>query len=140
HTRSKRDWSSDVCSSDLGNIRGIETTHLLVPDDDVLDDLVQGMPHMERAIRIRRAVMKHVWRVALVLFQFLFIQAALTPLFLHLRFFIDKAAAHLEFRLRHQQCVFVVHFPNSFSSVLSLKKDPGRVSTGANEYPRYHPY
>src|SRR5699024_11596891 len=29
HTRSKRDWSSDVCSSDLKGISGIDTARML---------------------------------------------------------------------------------------------------------------
>src|SRR5207249_7922619 len=29
HTRSKRDWSSDVCSSDLGRLAGLQ--HVLLP-------------------------------------------------------------------------------------------------------------
>src|SRR5699024_11875375 len=34
HTRSKRDWSSDVCSSDLLTIHSIFHTYLLVPVPD----------------------------------------------------------------------------------------------------------
>src|SRR5699024_11253256 len=35
HTRSKRDWSSDVCSSDLGLIRGELTTSFQKGDETV---------------------------------------------------------------------------------------------------------
>src|SRR5204863_6975049 len=45
HTRSLRDWSSDVCSSDLFGIRGKLENYDRV--DQVLDELVASIPEGE---------------------------------------------------------------------------------------------
>src|SRR5699024_12100878 len=39
HTRSKRDWSSDVCSSDLGHV---ETVHSFTNDQNLIDNFHKG--------------------------------------------------------------------------------------------------
>src|SRR5699024_681220 len=38
HTRSKRDWSSDVCSSDLMS-KEVKARHILVEDEETADDI-----------------------------------------------------------------------------------------------------
>ena len=41
------------------NIRGIKTRHLLGADDYILEDFVDGMPNVEMAVGIGRAVMEN---------------------------------------------------------------------------------
>src|SRR5699024_11770537 len=52
HTRSKRDWSSDVCSSDLdrllANMRSISETYRR--NIDVMDEVLTRMPPGLRAV------------------------------------------------------------------------------------------
>src|SRR5206468_5023991 len=46
HTRSDRDWSSDVCSSDLGQVENLPWVDLAVPDK--LDQVRQEPAHRSR--------------------------------------------------------------------------------------------
>src|SRR5699024_1853376 len=84
------------------NVRCIVSLHLLVADDDILDDLVECVPHMKRAVCIWRAVMEDIRRITFVLLQFLVMSTLFPPCFLLLSFFVDQSAAHLEFYFRHQ--------------------------------------
>src|SRR3546814_4836671 len=62
------DWSSDVCSSDLDrqavavparDVGRVEAGQVLRLDDDVLEDLVDRVAEVDRAVRVRRPVVQH---------------------------------------------------------------------------------
>ena len=79
-----------------GHIRGLEAGHVLVADDDVLDDLVQRGAHVDVAVGIRRAVVQHVAGLALVVLHQLFIKMVRIPLFEHLRLFLGQTRPHVK--------------------------------------------
>src|SRR5690606_40899703 len=71
HTRFSRDWSSDVCSSDLPtcwvgqamaiparHVGGVEAGQGARADDHVLDDLVNRVADVDAAVGVGRAVVQ----------------------------------------------------------------------------------
>src|SRR5699024_11411709 len=48
HTRSKRDWSSDVCSSDLDN--ALKIAFLLEYDDEYIQQLLAQVPYRHKCL------------------------------------------------------------------------------------------
>ena len=64
---------------------------------------------MDVAVGIRRPVMQHERFAALALRQHFFVDVLFFPAGLIAGFFRRQLASHLELRIRHQQCVFVIH-------------------------------
>src|SRR5216683_7301865 len=61
HTRSDRDWSSDVCSSDLGRqpegipshrVEDVEALRAPIAGDEIAHRVIADMPDMELARRV----------------------------------------------------------------------------------------
>src|SRR5699024_11649021 len=50
HTRSKRDWSSDVCSSDLPDVFNVLLRVLAVGDTTVIQHLEQHVEHVRMGL------------------------------------------------------------------------------------------
>src|SRR5690625_6836441 len=54
HTRWPRDWSSDVCSSDLSGRTGLEQFHATQPDLVILDLMLPEIDGLEVCRQIRK--------------------------------------------------------------------------------------
>src|SRR5690349_25148613 len=70
HTRSLRDWSSDVCSSDLHEVataddgkRGLELALHTKPEIAIVDIGLPGIDGYEVAKRIRSAGHEHMFQI-----------------------------------------------------------------------------
>ena len=97
-----------------GNIGGVVAPHGVHTGDEVLDGLVQGVAHMQRAVGERRAVMEGEQGLALVLLQQLVIEVDLLPVLQHIRLALGKASPHGKAALWHVQRLFVFHVASPF--------------------------
>ena len=79
-----------------GHIRRLETAHVLVANDDVLDDLVQGGAHVDVAVGVGRAVVQHIAGLALVVLDQFLVQMVGVPLLEHLRLFFGQTRPHVK--------------------------------------------
>ena len=79
-----------------GHIGSLETGHILITDDDVLDDFIQRSTHMDAAIGIRRAIVQNVARFALVVANHLLVDMVLFPVFQHFGFLFRQAGPHFK--------------------------------------------
>ena len=91
-----------------GNVGGIKTVQGLALDNNVLQDLVDGMTDMDIAIGIRRPVMQHEARPPLALLTQAAIQINLVPALQHFGLAIGQIALHREGRPGQVQGVFVI--------------------------------
>ena len=71
-----------------GHIGSLEALHVLLADDDVLDDLIQRGTHVDIAVGIRRAVVQDELRFALVVLHELVVQVVVVPILEHDRFLL----------------------------------------------------
>ena len=76
------------------HIGGLETSHVLVAQNDVLDDLVQRGAHVDVAIGIRRAIVQDPAGFALVVFDHLLVDVVLLPVFQHFRLFFRQTISN----------------------------------------------
>ena len=118
-----------------GDIGGVVAPHGIAAGDKVLDGLVQGVAHVQGAVRERRAVMQVEQGLALVLFEHLVVDVLVLPAPQHLRLPLGQARPHGEVRLGQIDGLVVVHV--SISSVydkvlfLVLCKKYHRAATAA---------
>ena len=91
-----------------GYIGSLEALHVLLADDDVLDDLVQRGTHVDIAVGIRRAVVQDELRFALVVLHELVVQVVVVPILEHDRFLLGQAGAHLKQGLGQIQSTVVL--------------------------------
>ena len=99
--------------------------------DEVLQGLVQGVTHVQRAVGERRAVMEVEQGLALVLLQQLVIEVDLLPVLEHLRLPLGQTRPHGKAALGHVQCLFVFHvaspfYLNCFKSNIKAPLSPSR--------------
>ncbi|MNN49395.1 hypothetical protein D3C81_1639190 [compost metagenome] len=78
------------------NIRRIETRQGLRADDHVLENLVQRMTDVNRAVGVRRAVVQYELRTILANLAQLSVQANAVPALQNLRFALGQAGLHWE--------------------------------------------
>ena len=90
-------------------VRRVEPGHRLALDHHVLEDLVDRVPHMDVAIRIRRAIVQDEQRPAVRLGAQALVQLRVLPLPDPHGLAFGQVAAHRERRVRQIQCAFVVH-------------------------------
>ncbi len=90
-----------------GDVAGVEAHHLVRADDHVLDRLVQRVPDVEVAVRVRRAVMQDE-RGAVRFFAQAVVDADLLPMLQPARLAVGQPRAHREIGLGQVQGVFVV--------------------------------
>ena len=108
-----------------GDIGGVVAPHGVAAGNEVLDGLVQGVTHVQGAVRERRAVVQGEAGLALVLLQQLMIQVQLLPVLEHLRLPLGQARPHGKAALGHVQRLFVLHvLPPSMKIYLKTKKWP----------------
>ena len=91
-----------------GHIGCLKTGHILIADDDVLDDLVERGAHVDVAVGIRRAVVQDVLRLALVVLDHLLIDMVVLPVLEHLGLFFRQAGPHFKRGLHLMDGVVVV--------------------------------
>ena len=93
-----------------GHIGSLIALHVLVTDDDILDDLVQGGAHVDVAVCIRRAVMQDELRLALVVLHELIVQVVVVPILEHDRLLFGQTGTHLKQGLGQIQGTVVLRF------------------------------
>ena len=92
-----------------GDIGGVVAPHGVGTGDEVLDGLVQGMAHVQRAVGERRAVVEVEEGLALILLEQLVVHVLLLPPGQHLRLPLGQARPHGEVGLRQIDGLVVVH-------------------------------
>ena len=90
------------------HIRGLETGHVLVAQDDILDDLVQRGAHVDVAVGIRGAIVQDPAGFALIVFDHLLIDMVLLPVFQHFRLFFRQTGPHFKRGLHLMDGVVVI--------------------------------
>ena len=85
------------------HVVGIEAEHLLALGHDVLEDLVEGVPDMDVAVGVGRAVMQHEFRPSGGIGAEPLVKADFVPALEDFRLALRQAGAHREFRLRQEQ-------------------------------------
>ena len=93
-----------------GHIRSLEALHVLLADNDVLDDLVQGSTHVDIAVCVRRAVVQDELRLALVVLHELIVQVVVVPILEHDRLLFGQTGTHLKQGLGQIQGTVVLRF------------------------------
>ena len=93
-----------------GDIGGLVALHVLLPDDDVLDDLVQGGAHMDAAVGVRGAVVEHEQGLALVVLHQLLVQAVFVPVLQHGGLLFGQAGTHFKQGLGQMKGTVVLGF------------------------------
>ena len=97
-----------------GDIGGVVAPHGVGPGDEVLDGLVQGMAHVQRAVGERRAVVEVEQGLSLVLLQQLVVDVLLLPALQHLRLPLGQARPHGKVGLRQIDGLVVIHISRSY--------------------------
>ena len=92
-----------------GDIGGVVAPHGVGTGDEVLDGLVQGMAHVQRAVGERRAVVEVEEGLALILLEQLVVHVLLLPPGQHFRLPLGQARPHGEVGLRQIDGLVVVH-------------------------------
>ena len=95
-----------------GDIRGIVPLGIFIFHDDVLQDFVQGMAHVDLAVGIGRSVVEDEFLMACMEFLLFSIDIIFIPEIQEIRFPFGQPCPHGEFRFRQIQgrSVFVVFF------------------------------
>src|ERR1700736_6323024 len=112
-----------------GDIRGVESRHCPALYDKILEDLVQGGPHVNVAISEWRPVMQDKQRTIRMLFLNLPIKIVRFPPSQNFRFPDGEIGFHREFGLRQIQGVFIVHAKDTETSIEreNRKRTPTRA-------------
>ena len=79
-----------------GHIGSLIALHVLVADDDILDDLVQGRAHVDVAVCIRRAVVQDKLGLAVVVLDEVVVQVVVLPVLEHDRLLFGQTGTHLK--------------------------------------------
>ena len=79
-----------------GHIGSLIALHVLVADDDILDDLVQGRAHVDVAVCIRRAVVQDKLGLAVVVLDEVVVQVVVLPVLEHHRLLLGQTCTHLK--------------------------------------------
>ena len=91
-----------------GHVGSLKTRHVLVADDDILDDLVQRGAHMNGTVGIRRAVMQNKLRIARIVFDHLLVDTVGFPILQHLRLFFRQTGPHFKGGLHFMNGVVII--------------------------------
>jgi hypothetical protein len=88
-----------------GHIGRVVAEHRARFNNDILDNFVDRRPHMNSAIGIRRAVMKHIGGASGTRISNLFINVDVFPMLQHLRLALGQVGFHTEGRLWQIECI-----------------------------------
>ena len=102
-----------------GHVGGVVAGHVLVLNDDVLEDLVQGGADVDVAVGVRRAVVEDEGGLALVALDHLVIEVVVVHLLEHVGLTLGQACPHGEVGFGQVDSLVVVH--GCFSFILKLK-------------------
>ena len=91
------------------NVRGIEALSVFIFNDDIFQNFVESVTHMDFAVCIRRAIVKDEFFIAFVQSLFLPINIVFCPEFLEFRFTLRQVCTHGEFGFGQVQSFAVVH-------------------------------
>src|SRR3990167_1298508 len=91
------------------NIRGVESAHGFVSDDNIFKNFIQRVPNVNIAVSVWRAVVENKLRLAQRFLANLPVEIFLGPLFQKLRFFLGKVGLHREIGARKIEGRFVVY-------------------------------
>ena len=91
-----------------GHIGSLKTRHILVADDDVLDDFVQRGAHVNGTVGIRRAVMQNELRVSRIVFDHPLVDMIGFPILQHLRLFFRQTGPHFKGGLHFMNGVVII--------------------------------
>ena len=91
------------------NVRGIETTSVFVFNDDIFQDFVQSMTHVDFAVCIRRAIVKDEFFLTFMKCLFFPVDFVFFPELLEFRFTLRQVCTHREFGFRQVKSFAVVH-------------------------------
>ena len=83
-----------------GHIIGVIAAHLERTGDHVFQDLVERMADVQIAVGVRRAIVQHIFRLALGVFAQALVKVHLVPAGNDFRFVLRQPGAHREARLR----------------------------------------
>ena len=104
-----------------GDIGGVVAPHGVHTGDEVLQGLVKGVAHVQRAVGERRAVVEVEQGLALVLLQQLVVEVELLPVLEHVRLALGQARPHGKAALGHIQCLLVLHVASPLSEFFDDK-------------------
>ena len=95
------------------DVGGLEPRHVLVLDDDVLENLIQGGADVDVAVGIGGAVVEDELGLALVAGHHFVVKVVGMHLFEHVRFPFGQARPHGEVRLGKVDGLVVIHILGS---------------------------
>ena len=120
-----------------GDVRGIESGQRFRANDDVLENLVDGVTDMDVAVGVGRAVVEYETRSAFRLLANLLVKLFLLPFLDPLRLAFGEVAAHREGRIGQVQGVLVIgHGDHSVRKIVFCGNDvlgnllPERIKAG----------
>ena len=91
-----------------GHIGCLEAGHILIANNDILDDFVQRGAHVNVAVGIRRAVVQHETGLALVVLHQVKIKAVLFPVLQKLGLLFGQACTHFKIGFGQVDCAVVI--------------------------------
>ncbi len=112
-----------IPAGDVGRIVAVQGARL---DDDVLEDFVDGVTQMDRAVRIGRTVGQHEGRPALGGGANLLVQAVAFPRREHSGLAVGKIRLHREARVRQVNRRFVITMVISHRPLSTKDRAPAR--------------
>ncbi len=92
-----------------GNIRGVKATCVFVFDDDILQNFVECMTHVDFAVCIRRTVMQNKFGVPFMQGLLLKVDIVVLPVLQNFGLTLRQACAHRELCFRQIQCFAIIH-------------------------------
>ncbi len=84
-------------------------SHVLILDDDVLEDLVEGVTEVDVPVSVGGAIVKDILSPRLIPMNHFEIDVVPLPFFQLLRFLLGEISAHGKARLGQVEGVFKVH-------------------------------
>ena len=105
-----------------GDIGRVVAAQRLALDDDVLEHLVDGMADMNRAVRVRRAIVQHELRAPFELLPNRGVQVLVGPALQLFGFALRQIGLHREGGLGEIQCALVVHARDAMSTTSGPKR------------------
>jgi hypothetical protein len=112
-----------------GHERAVMAAHPFGPQDDVLQDLVQGVAHMEMAVGVWRAVMQDIGGPTAGRRLHLLIELVVFPLLQEFRFALGQTGLHFELGLGQIERRPVIH--QNSPVILKPHRLKNQAGTGA---------
>ena len=101
-------FDGEAVAIPAGPVRAIEAGHLPALDDDVFEDLVEGVPQMDVAVGVRRAVVEDEPGASPALAAELGVEAGFGPALQHQRLPPGQVGLHGKIALGQVQGLFII--------------------------------